>query len=135
MGSDSVTKEWLDLVEHLGARAWTDDDGRSCLEAVLAESHGLVGGQRSTYKAWLRVDDDAHQVRFADRLTEVGGGAGGLGVRTEVRDIGGNRTITQHGAPGVSTFRFDQRAIVRAFEEAATADGYPFKRKVRAKKV
>ena len=122
-----------DLGDDLLAQGFRrEGDGTLSYEAVVAERKTLLSRQRLTYRARLRVDDEARTVRFYELLKESSRGlVGGLTLTAEATKLSGKeRTgiVEQRsrylGKP--YDFHLDYAAVRQAVESAARARGYAF---------
>jgi len=109
-----------------------EDDGTLSYEAVVAERKTLLSRQRLTYRARLRIDDEARTLRFYELLKETSRGlVGGLTLTAEATRLSGKErtgTVEQRSRYlGKSyDFRVDYAAVRRAVERAAAVHGYAF---------
>jgi hypothetical protein len=107
-------------------------DGTLSYEAVVAERRTLLSRQRLTYRARLRVDDEARTVRCFELLKETSRGlVGGLTLTAEATRLAGKErtgTIEQRSRylGRRYDFRVDYAAVRSAVERAAQARGYGF---------
>lgn len=128
----ALADELLALDPGLPARFERRRDGTLALEAVVAERKTLLSREKLVYRAHLRVDDEALEIRFHELLKQTARGlTGGLGVEAETTRLHGKeRTGTVAEQSRYLGKRYDYRldygAVRRAVEAAARSHGYAF---------
>jgi hypothetical protein len=117
------------------------------LDFVIAERKAFLCRQKLLYTARFRVDDDAREVTFTERLTERKSGFGAGGADDIGPGVGWKKSSFAAGTGGLEgvvdqqsslfgkkyNYTFDYKRVRSAVKEAAETENYAFNYKIWGK--
>jgi hypothetical protein len=131
-----VAGELIKALEEMAASlggSLKEKKGVYILEAVLAERKAFLSKKKATYVARFRVDEQAREVRYSERLVASGsglsGGDAGVSFSTETYKTGSGPMEGQireriAGLGPKFDLRFDYDQVRQRLEALAQGQGY-----------